>query len=356
MELLERITVPHATGARFIELHHGDLTRIPPDEAVDLLVVSAFPDDYYPTPSSLIGGLHEAGLSVQALAENKAVDLRQAFSCWLSHDIGPAFERFGFRRILCFEPRVRGAPQEVVGEIFQSLMPFAHGEPPIRTVAMPLVASGDQRTPVEAMVDPLLEAASHWMALGLLIERLKIVARSSEQASALIERFIAFRREHAPPPAPEPRRFTYDVFVSYSHQNRDAADYLVAELRRQRPDIRIFLDRQELDVGHSWQQTIFESLDDCQTVVTLYSPAYLESKVCKEEFNIALFRHRFSETGVLLPIYLSSADLPTYMQLVQYRDCRESDRVKLTEACIDILQHLEDPAPSYGNQPSESAR
>jgi hypothetical protein len=40
--------------------------------------------------------------------------------------------------------------------------------------------------------------------------------------------------------------------------------------------------------------------------------------VCKEEFNIALFRHRESEGGVLLPIYLYTAELPTYMKLIQY--------------------------------------
>jgi hypothetical protein len=341
VQLLDHLTLPHPTTPRRIELHHGDLAHIPPEEAVDLLVVSAFPDDYWPTSGSLIGTLHQEGLSVRALADRKAVDLRHAFSCWLSEDLGPAADRHGFRRLLCFEPRVRGAPAEVVGEIFQSLMPFVHGDPPIRSVAMPLVASGDQRVPVEAMLPPLLDAAAHWLALGMPVERLKIVERSEAKAAALAQRFAAFKQQRAELLVPPPKRYGYDVFVSYSHQNADAADFVVAELERLKPDVRVFVDRRELEPGHAWQQRIFEALDDCRTVVTLFSPDYLRSKVCKEEFNIALWRHRESASGVLAPVYLATAELPTYMKLVQYVDCREGDRARLTEACRGIVQELD---------------
>lgn len=90
----------------------------------------------------------------------------------------------------------------------------------------------------------------------------------------------------------------------------------------------------------SGQQEIYEALDDCNKVMALYSPGYLMSKVCKEEYNIALFRHRDSESGTLLPIYLYNAQLPSYMHLVQFIDCREGDRDKLRAACQHILKDL----------------
>ncbi len=340
MELIDSMVVKHESKTRRIELYHGDLTDLAPEDAVDLLVISAFPDDYTPTGSSLIGALDSRGISVADLARAKAVDLREAFSCWLSQDLAGPARTLGFRRILCFEPLVRGTPPEVVGEIFQSLMPFAHGDPQIRCVAMPLVASGDQGVPVSAMLEPLLDAAVHWLALGLPIEHLKIVERSERKVVELRELFARFKKRHLAVPDARALVFTYHVFISYSHQNQDAVEFMVQELKRLSPNVRIFLDRQDIDTGAAWQQEIFEAIDDCHTVVAVYSQPYLLSRICKEEFNIALFRHRESERGVLLPVYLYSAHLPTYMKLVQYIDCREGDRKKMRRACQQILAQL----------------
>src|SRR5206468_3398800 len=84
MRLIDSITITSQGGTHSIELYEGDVTKIPAEQAVDLLVVSAFPNDYYPTPRSVIGSLAEMGVSVAELAEDKEVDLRQFSSCWLS--------------------------------------------------------------------------------------------------------------------------------------------------------------------------------------------------------------------------------------------------------------------------------
>ncbi len=54
MRLLDTISIRGKEGKR-IELYQGDLTTLRPDEAIDILVVSAFPNDYLPTNTSLIG-------------------------------------------------------------------------------------------------------------------------------------------------------------------------------------------------------------------------------------------------------------------------------------------------------------
>lgn len=68
MELIDTIFI-HGKERKRIELHQGDLTTLRSDEAVDLLVISAFPNDYLPTSTSLIGALHRKGLSVATLAQ-----------------------------------------------------------------------------------------------------------------------------------------------------------------------------------------------------------------------------------------------------------------------------------------------
>jgi hypothetical protein len=43
---------------------------------------------------------------------------------------------------------------------------------------------------------------------------------------------------------------------------------------------------------------------------------------------------------VLLPVYLYSTELPTYMKLVQYEDVREGDRAKIAQSAERLLAQL----------------
>src|SRR5579863_3166235 len=100
MKLLDQLTVHHKSGERYIELFQGDLTSMPPEEAVDILVVSAFPNIYTPVPGTLIGALNTKGVSVKSLAGSKALDLRKNYSCWLSQEIKSTAPGIAFRQIL----------------------------------------------------------------------------------------------------------------------------------------------------------------------------------------------------------------------------------------------------------------
>ena len=338
MQKLDSITVRHGDEERYIELYEGDLTAM--YEEVDVLIVSAFPDHYEPTPGTLVASLENRGVSLSMLASDKAVDLRQAFSCWMSNDISSDDAGIKFKRILCFEPYTRGHPTEVVGDIFQSLMPFVHGNPPITSIAMPLVATGNQNVPLVDMLEPLLDAAAHWLALGLPVKTLKIVEIDPLKAAELKGAFAVLKRAYTGSVIKKKHQFKYDVFISYSHDDTQEVKTLTDELKKLRPDLNIFLDSSELKTGMAWQQELYENLDDCRKVIAVYSPTYLTSKVCKEEFNIAVFRHRDSEDGVLLPIYLYDSDLPTYMKLIQFTDCREGDMNLIRKACKGLLSSL----------------
>jgi len=223
MTLLDVIEVKSNGHLRRIELHYGDLTDLSADEAVDLLVVSAFPDDYTPTLTSLIGALHRKGIRVRDLATQKAVDLRQTHSCWLSHPIHAASPGIQFDRILCFEPQVRGEAPNFVGDIFRALTPIIAGDPQIRTAAMPIVASGDQGFSITTMLPPLIDAAVHWMEIGVPLETLKIFAYSDNSAQESRVVFAQVKNLLVPHSTAN-SGYEYDVFVSYSRANGDAAE------------------------------------------------------------------------------------------------------------------------------------
>lgn len=350
MKLIDSISILAASETKRINLYHGDLTDIPENEAVDLLILSAFRGDYAPTYSSLIGALFWRGLSVADLAEDKEVDLIDTFSCWLSKDLDSLSHQFGVKRVLCFEPARSSQAAELVGDVFRALMPFALGDMNIKTIAMPILAAGDQMNDRRLMLTSVLDAAWHWLSRGLPITTLKIVIKDSDAAQQACHAFSKWKKDHSADQRAERRGrgqtssvtspTAYDFFVSYSHKDAIAVDHLVQAVLRELPEARVFCDRLELDPGAAWQQELDRALEYCRKVIVVYSPDYLLSKMCLEEFNMARLRHRESDGGILLPVYLRTAQLPLYMRTIHYMDCRESDLDKVTAACPGLVDSL----------------
>jgi hypothetical protein len=206
---------------------------------------------------------------------------------------------------------------------------------------MPIVAAGSQQFSVSEMLEVLLDAAVHWMESGLPLDRLKIVAHSDPQANEAKLIFDAKAMQYAAsvPRQPESKN-DFDVFISYARENTNEVELFEMVLLASQPSIKIFLDRNSIDVGMAWQPEIFESLDRCRKVVAMFSPNYLSSKVCKEEFNIAWVRSRETDDELIFPVYLYSADLPTYMRYRNYIDCREGDLKKIEAASTQLLKAL----------------
>ncbi|CAN5330626.1 hypothetical protein BH10PSE6_BH10PSE6_46360 [soil metagenome] len=387
MELLHRLEIPGTN--KKIDLLRGDLAAIPADHAVDVLVLSAFPNDYIPTPNSLIGALWRKGLSIEALAEDHEEDLRQTYSCWLSKPIGPEHADLHFSRVLCYEPLNRGRASELVGDVFRALAPFTLGPPHIKSVAMPILASGDQEQPASEMLGAIMIAGFNWLIRGFPVETIKIVARPDARLDDLTARFLVeaaqlagpllqqtrdavvkglgdrrgpavdwlrnklpgvagLTKEMSPaavppvaaPPSPAP---LYDVFISYSRKDEEAAKHLHKCLTEPPHALKVFIDKQAIDIGAAWQQEIFDALENCRSTAVLYSPDFLQSKVCKEEFNIAWMRRRETDAPVF-PLLVREVALPTYMRLVNYVDCCTSDTAKIADAATTVAVNLKGAA------------
>jgi len=191
MELIRSVDIDDGERTRLISVYAGDLSRIPSDSAVDLLVVSAFPNSYAPVPGTLIGALHQAGLSVRDLAADKDQDLRAISGFWISKPLAQAYPSMHIGRIACFEPLVLGQPPQIVGELFRGLFPFLDEERDC-VVAMPLLSAGNQRWPAEAIFGPLVEAAAHWLARGLPIAELRIVEINEDRALTVARQLDQF--------------------------------------------------------------------------------------------------------------------------------------------------------------------
>jgi hypothetical protein len=246
MDRLASWTMLHGKSERTIELLRGNLAELPREHAVDLMVVSAFANDYKPTFTSLIGALHSVGVSVAELADHKQADLREQYACWLSD---PLPGNYAFRQILCIESGWRGSPPEITDDLFRALAPYLLTALPNATVAMPLIGTGDQGWPASQMMESILLAALAWIDRGLPLKILKIVVYSGPVALRALEKFKEIQLRH---PMPGKARSAFDLFLSYCHIDSRVAQTIHAEIKKACPDAKVFFDRESLSYGKSW--------------------------------------------------------------------------------------------------------
>ena len=279
MELLHQITVPRRNPTQppaVIQLLAGDLSRIPAEHAVDVLVVSAFPDDYEPFPGTLFASLRAQGLDMIQVARQKQVDERRLLGCWLSTALpDEVTEHTNIERILCFEPsypeflahsenhdlRIDDRIGDQVGYVFRCLNNFAIPDLAksrnftLARVAMPLLATGNQGGSVDALLPGLLEAAQFWLGSGLPIDVLKIVAYEPDDVAAALKIFRSIPPQEPPTESLNAIPLTVPPsFTNWQSELAEAVAHQVITTCRQR------LEEDLLRVADDQEATVLRTL------------------------------------------------------------------------------------------------
>ena len=376
------ITQPANTEAH-IQLLYGDLTALTPEQNVDILIVSAFPNDYNALPGSLFYYFDQKGFSVAKLAENKLHDFRSSLSCWISQTLSKDDQaKFNFKQLLCLEPLTTSANAvEIVGNIFRCLNNFAFDDEH-NSIAMPIVASGKQQVPVDKILPALMEAAIFWLKQGLPLEHIRIVIHDESHVDIARKIFTGQKDELENPPvptiatpqaiplpAPEPIDFgvegaddsfgmtmkaaapdvlediilppaappPIDIFISYSHKQQDPIEHFVNALRARKADLNIFYDRDSIN-GGQWLRMISDAIARAKKVIVFLSPDYSHSPVCWDEFQCAKVIEYNQDKQLIQTIYLmNDVTMPPIMAINSWIDCRENDLDRLAAACADLV-------------------
>jgi hypothetical protein len=397
MQLISTIRTPNNRQG-VIELLLGDLSAIPREQAVDLLVVSAYPGDYTPVEGSLMGCLANKGLSLRELANHKKTDLRAQLGCWISRPLSKEQQdRLNIGSILCFEPDMKSnKPEEVVGNIFRCINSFAFDDE-YNSIALPIVATGHQKIPLQTMLPVLLDAAYFWLQHGLPLDAIKLAIYSEDKLAIAKKLFEQAKRKYeqpkkgmvkknlesfstgesgpnrvgedtppfttgrsggtavAPPKpsaaapaatAPAPQgppavvnsTASYDFFISYAHKHTSLVNTFVEAMLNINPQLNIFYDRTSIPPGGLWIKQISDAIQKAKKVLVLLSPDYTNSPVCWDEFQCAKLIEYNNKTQVIQTVYLyNDAALPPIMGIYSWIDCREGDLQKLQQATGVLL-------------------
>lgn len=185
MGLINVVEFRTAIGYKSVELHHADITRF--NKAYDLLVISAFKDDYTPTEHSLIGALKsELNIDISLLAESKALDLKVPINVWLSHEL----QNTKFKRIACIEGMLSFDNEDSVKQSFLSLFSFISTltfyEIAVSSICMPLLGSGDQQISKGELVQLMMYYCRKALETTPSLNKIYIVERSQEKIHDLM--------------------------------------------------------------------------------------------------------------------------------------------------------------------------
>jgi hypothetical protein len=298
---------------RFVELSVGDVTAT--ETPVDLLCVSAIPNDYTPVPHGVLGALDTRGIRVAQLAADKAHDWRSVWQCWVSAPLDHPI-----RRILCFEHAwavTSGLPTdapELVGNVFRAIRELVLSDAPLEAgagdqvlerVRIPLLAAGDQGADHGDMLEATIRQAYLSLVGQLPVRRVEIVLHhSAPDLHQLLVRagraFEQVRAEWAERQLGSVRDFDY--FISYRHQDADRVNPVVDAMRALEPGLRLFIDREQLSAGRYWKADLMSGLARSERALCFITDSYPDSPECMDEFHASLCIARERPDGFLRPL------------------------------------------------------
>ena len=313
-----------------LEVWLGDVTAPIGLHNPDLLVISAFPEDYTPTDGSVIGRLSHLGINVYAEARSKKYDWRESWNCWVSRPL----QGNHIGRLICFEHGWDKRPEHVIGNIFRTVREMViieHSEESTRqgmeTLRLPLVSTGDQLYPKREVLRAIITQSFLHLAAGLPVQRIQLVLKPKPHDNSLepllVELGICLEENRHQWQNDLWRRTQpdQDIFLSYRHQDLELVSPLLQSLKDHRPGLSVFIDHEGLEPGNPWKLELLKAMARCQKTLCIITDTYPDSVECIDEFHAALLQNNRQRGYLLSVLNLRTrrlGDLPESLRSVHH--------------------------------------
>lgn len=122
---------------------------------------------------------------------------------------------------------------------------------------------------------------------------------------------------------------SYDIFLSYSKDDTAIALKLHRRLRRFRAKaqpLQVFFAPAAIAPGESIPRALSQALHNCQHLVALITPSWIESEWCRLEHDASIWLDPGATDRRLLPCLVADTRLPPDLARLSYIDFRDPER------------------------------
>lgn len=285
---LHSVNISTKYGIKEIQVYSCSVTDF--KENIDILTTSAYIHSYHPIPFTIFEALQQHGISVQALAEQPDIDLRQFCNIWLSQKI--RMDHNHIQRIGCIEFDHCDLEESILNAIcsyFHMLDIASIQHIDVQTIALPLLGSGAQLISVNLIIVPLFNECINFLKRNPHVKKICFIEKNPEKADLICNymkqsynilndrlsssNLSGYQTEPKQPIA----------FISYASEDKNIADNLCAKLESN--GIRVWYAPR--DVIGSYADAIAKAIDSCTHFIVILSQNSIRSQHVLNEIDLA---------------------------------------------------------------------
>lgn len=197
MEKLYSIRFGENHDRKLVEVYAGDITDFP--ERIDVLTISSFQGNYTPVPGTLIGALYNnCNINIEELSKHPKLDARELCHVWLSEELVARSEgrnsigRIGDIELLPIPGYRLSEPRDEMAircfrAYFRMLELAITAGITVKTLALPLVGTGNQGLDMESLAAPLISECIAFLRRNNQAKRIIFVDKSYKKAQKMAE-------------------------------------------------------------------------------------------------------------------------------------------------------------------------
>ncbi len=315
-EALFKAEISSEDGIKTVEVYTGDIRNF--DEHIDIFTASAFYRSYHPSPRTVYEALVDIGINAEELARRPVIDMRDLCNVWLS-DVTPVSGRM--TRIGCVEmsPLTRNRSEwrerqtdllNTLHAYFQMLDIAATAGIPMKTIALPLLGSGNQKIDIGFILTPLLNECISFLKRNSAVSRICFIERSPGKAfqiaSAVKDSYAVYREKHVIKAEKQEAAVSGNekVFISYASEDQKVVETLSSMIEKK--GFSCWYAGRSIIQG-SYAKAIVKGISEASYFIVMISKNSLQSQHVLNEIDLAFNEKRHKMR--ILPVRLDGEEM-----------------------------------------------